>query len=255
MFNLKYTLIKGDCLEEMNNIADKSIDMVLCDLPYGCTRNKWDVALPFDALWAHYKRVVKTGGVIALFGKQRFTIEVASSNRKLFRYKVVWQKSCGTDFLNANRKPLSAHEDICIFYDKQPVYHPQKRTGFEPYRRDSTSRISSRMSSNIGRFDSSVISASKDGERFPIDVVTFPYQQSTGHTTAKPVGLLEWLIKTYTDAGMVVLDNCMGSGSTGVACMNTGRAFIGIEKEADFFNTAMCRIKDAANQMPITSTN
>ncbi len=210
----RYSLYLGDCLDEMRQIPDKSVDMVLCDLPYNCTRNEWDVSLPFDELWASWKRLVKSGGVIALFGKQRFTADIICSNRKLFRYKVVWQKTNGTDFLNAKRKPLSAHEDICIFYDKLPTYNPQMRTGFKPYERDRSKGLAN-WCSNVGKFDGTNTAKSTDGTRYPIDVVCFPYSQGTGHSTAKPVPLLEWLIKTYTQDNALILDNCMGGAQQG----------------------------------------
>lgn len=246
MGNSKYDLVLGDCLTEMGRIPDNSVDMVLCDLPFGCTRNKWDIALPFDALWAQWKRVIKSGCVIALFAKQRFTADVICSNRKMFRYKIVWEKTGGTDFLNAKVKPLSAHEDICIFYNKKPKFNPQMRDGFLPYKRDRAKGNVLKWNSNVGDFNGATVSKSDDGLRYPLDVVRYAYSQGTGHPTAKPVGLLEWLIKSYTQEGATVLDNCMGGGSTGVACMNTGRRFLGIEKEPKYFNIAYSRIKDAA---------
>lgn len=238
----------GDCLEVMRTLDENSVDMILCDLPYGCTRNEWDKKLPFDELWEQYHRVLKERGVVALFGKQKFTAEVMVSNFKQLRYKITWKKTCGTDFLNANRKPLSCHEDICIFYAKQPVYNPQMRTGFKPYTCDRSKSGQTRLTSNFGSFVSNNITKNDSGLRYPIDVIEFPYAQKKGHSTAKPVRVLEWLINTYTNKGMTVLDNCMGSGSTGVACINTCRHFIGIEKERKFFNIASERIHEAELQ-------
>lgn len=183
-----------------------------------------------------------------MFGKQRFAIELAASNLKDFRYKIVWQKTNGTDFLNANRKPLSCHEDILIFYDKQPIYNPQKRTGFKPYLKDQLAN-SKRRTSNFGEFSPALYQENKDGSRYPIDVVTYAYSQKHGHTTSKPVPQCEWLIKTYTNEGMTVLDNCMGCGTTGIACMNTGRHFIGMELNQKFFDMASERIAAAASRL------
>ena len=244
-----YDLYHGDCFEVMERLPAHSIDMVLCDLPYGCTRNEWDKPLNMQQLWPLYKRLVKSGGVIALFAKQKYTIKLGASNLKDFRYKIVWQKTSGTDFLNANRKPLSCHEDILIFYDKQPIYNPQKREGFKPYFRDH-SNTRSRLSPNYGKnFNPSTVKINTDGRRYPIDVINHGICQQMGHSTAKPIDLLEWLIKTYTNEGMTILDNCMGSGSAGVAALNTGRRFIGIEKNQDFYSTAYKRIKQASSNL------
>lgn len=158
----RYQLHQGDCLELLRSIPDNSIDMVLCDLPYGVTRNEWDKPIDLEVLWTQYKRVVRSGGVMAMFGKQRFAIELAASNLKAFRYKIVWQKTLGTDFLNAKRKPLSCHEDVLIFYDKQPIYNPQKRTGFKPYIKDQFMK-SKRCSSNLGDFEPRRYQENKDG--------------------------------------------------------------------------------------------
>lgn len=244
----RYQLHQGDCLKLLHSIPDNSIDMVLCDLPYGVTRNEWDKPIDLGALWTQYKRVTRMGGVIALFGKQRFAIELAASNLRQFRYKIVWQKTNGTDFLNANRKPLSCHEDVLIFYDKQPIYNPQRRTGFEPYLKDQLAK-SKRCSSNLGDFEPRRYQENKDGSRYPIDVVTYANSQHNGHSTSKPVPLCEWLIKTYTNEGMTVLDNCMGCGTTGIACMNTGRRFIGMELNQKFFDMASERIAAAASRL------
>lgn len=244
----RYQLHQGDCLKLLRSIPDNSIDMVLCDLPYGVTRNEWDKPIDLGALWAQYKRVVRSGGALALFGKQRFAIELAASNLKQFRYKIVWQKTNGTDFLNANRKPLSCHEDILVFYDKQPTYNPQKRTGFKPYIKDQFIK-SKRCSSNLGNFEPRRYQENKDGSRYPIDVVTYASSLHNGHSTSKPVPLCEWLIKTYTNEGMTVLDNCMGCGTTGIACMNTNRRFIGMELNQKFFDMASERIAAAASRL------
>lgn len=240
-------LIHGDCLKEMDSIPDGSIDMILCDLPYGTTQNKWDSVIPLDGLWAQYKRVIKTGGCITLFSQQPFSASLIVSNLKWFRYEWIWRKSQGTGFLNANRMPLKIHENILIFYDKLPLYNPQKEKGYPYYR-----ALSGKKTTNYGKYDA-WISESKDGSRYPVDVVEFPQvncsKEGKHHPTQKPVPLLEYLIKTYTNEGDVVLDNCMGSGSTGVACVSTGRNFIGIELDEGYFKIAQERIDKAKDSL------
>lgn len=234
-------LYQGDCLELMSDIPDGSIDMILCDLPYGTTQNKWDNKLPFDALWAQYERIIKTNGAIVLFSQMPFAAELVSSNPKLFRYEWIWQKSQGTGFLNANRMPLKAHENLLVFYKRLPVYHPQKIPG-RPYTRPPSANTSS-----YGKF-LPVGTVNEDGRRYPLDVIAF--QTCNGskdrpvHPTQKPVPLLEYMIRTYTDEGDTVLDNCMGVGSTGVACVNAARRFIGMELVEDYFQMARRRIDD-----------
>lgn len=235
-------LMKGDCLELMEDISDGSVDMVLCDLPYGITRNKWDSIIPLDRLWEQYKRVIKDNGSIVLFSAEPFTSLLITSNIQWFRYDLIWAKTQGSDFLNANRKPLRAHENICVFYQKQPTYNAQKTEG-KPYK----SKSGETTSSNFGKFNGNYHTENKDGRRYPLSVLRFSGAHNMGkqHPTQKPIDLLEWLIKTYTDEGETVLDNCMGSGSTGVACANTGRNFIGIELDDKYYETARERIKKA----------
>lgn len=229
-------LLQGDCLELMKDIPDGSVDMILCDLPYGTTRNKWDSVIDLGRMWEQYKRIIKPNGCIALFAQNPFGAELIHSNRRMFRYEWVWQKPQITGFLNANRMPLRAHENVLIFYGRLPTYHPQKSSG-TPYKAKSNSVTSS----NYGAFSGNW-RTSNDGDRYPTDVLR--YSSARGlHPTQKPVPLLEYLIKTYTDPGQVVLDNCMGSGSTGVACVNTGRDFIGIELDPGYFEIAKDRIK------------
>lgn len=225
----------GDCLELMKNIPDESIDMILCDLPYGTTKNKWDSVIPLEELWMQYKRIIKDDGAIALFSQMPFTASLVNSNIKMFRYEWIWEKDNGTGFLNANKMPLKIHENIEIFYKKTPVYNPQMRTGFKPYK-----TFTGRKTTNYGDFDR--VETKSNGERYPIDIIKFK-KDSGLHPTQKPVALLEYLIKTYTNEGDVVLDNCMGSGSTGVACINTDRNFIGIELDEKYFNIAKERIE------------
>lgn len=234
-------LLNGDCLELMSNIPDGSIDMILCDLPYGTTHNKWDVIIPFKPLWKQYKRVIKKNGAIVLFSSEPFTSELILSNKEMFRYDLIWVKSQGTDFLNANRKPLKAHENLCVFYKELPTYNPQKIKG-EPYKAKSGKRTSS----NYGKFNGDFHTANLSGERYPMSAIKFVScnNKIKQHPTQKPVDLCEWLIKTYTNENDTVLDNCMGVGTTGVACANTNRNFIGIELNDEYFNIAKERISE-----------
>lgn len=222
----------GDCLEVMHQVPDKSVDLVLCDLPYGTTQNKWDSVIPFEPLWAQYKRICK--GAIVLTAAQPFTSALVMSNPKDFKYQWVWQKQPSGN-LNAKKRPMVAHEDVLVFGHRVP-YFPQdlistliKRTEKQTSRTanygNQTPRAYTQTATN---YPASIISFSKDGSGL--------------HPTQKPVALMEYLIKTYTNAGDTVLDNCMGSGTTGIACVNTGRRFIGIEKDAAYFSIAKDRI-------------
>lgn len=233
-------LLQGDCLELMKDIPDGSVDMILCDLPYGTTKNKWDSVINLGQMWNQYKRIIKPNGCIALFAQNPFGAELIHSNRNMFRYEWVWQKTLPQGFLNANRMPLRTSENILIFYKKLPTYNPQKWQG-KPY--DKGIR-GGNLTTNYGDFGES-LSVNETGMRFPVNIIKFSNanHQQIFHPTQKPVPLLEYLIKTYTDPGQVVLDNCMGSGSTGVACVNTGRDFIGIELDPGYFETAKNRIE------------
>jgi DNA modification methylase len=309
MDNIK--LYNEDCLGDKGlcTISDKSIDMILCDPPYAITANKWDKALDLEKMFKEYDRIIKDNGAIVLFGNQPFTTDVINAYRKNFRYSLVWDKNCGTDFFNCNRKPLKSHEDIIVFYKKSPTYNPQKEDG-KPWVRDGREGVVSSIGGTMKRTNGE----NKDGKRFPKsvikvdyteadeyemeeheDIIVFykkqptynpqmeegkPYQMSsvgeyvsttgmtktrtehtrdnkgtrfpktvlkfkreTGkHTTQKPVKLCEWLIKTYTNEGETVLDNTMGSGTTGVACKNTGRKFIGYEMTEQYYKVALERI-------------
>lgn len=235
-------LLQGDCLELMKDIPNKSIDMVLCDLPYGTTRCKWDSIIPFEPLWEQYNRIIKDNGAIVLFSQMPFTAVLVISNLKMFRYEWIAEKSMATGFLNAKRMPLKCHENICVFYKKLPTYNPQMTKG-KPYnikRRDCGAQY-------LGNFDN--IETKNEGTRCPRDVLKDLWKPYCGgksfHPTQKPVPLLEYLIKTYTNESETVLDNCMGSGSTGVACVNMNRNFIGIELDENYFKIADERIKDA----------
>lgn len=240
-------LKQGNCLELMKDIPSHSIDMILCDLPYGTTSCKWDIIIPFEPLWEEYKRIIKNNGAIALFGKQPFTSFLIQSNLKWWRYELIWEKEKGTDFGNANRKPLNAHESIQIFYNKQPTYNKQMLPG-QPYTKKNY-RNNDEEDLNF-KSDNSGVWVNK-GERTPITVLKFArdniHKGTNLHPTQKPVKLLEWLIKSYTNENELVLDNCMGSGSTGVACINTNRNFIGYELEPNYFEIAQNRINNLTN--------
>lgn len=242
--NKKPILICGDCLEKMKDIPDKSIDMILCDLPYGGqTKNKWDVLIPFDELWKQYNRIIKDNGAIILFGNGMFTAKLMMSNTKNWRYNLVWDKVLTSGFLNANRMPLRQHEDICVFYKKQPIYNPQKTKGKPNH---SKGKIKENKNNNYGDFNF-VDNKEKLGDmKHPTSIITVskPHPSKMVHPTEKPVELLEWLIKTYTNENDLILDNCMGSGSTCIACINTNRNFYGIELDENYFNIAKNRIEN-----------
>ena len=243
-----YNLLQGDCLELMNKIPNKSIDMILCDLPYGTTKNKWDSALPFDKMWEQYDRIIKENGCIALFADGMFMSDLMQSNKKLWRYNLVWDKELISGFLNANRMPLRSHEEICIFYKKLPTYNPQFTDGEPLHGMGTKFSQEKNKNNNYGNFDSCNNPSAKrtgDTKKYPKSIVKFPRPASCVmiHPTQKPVELLEWLIKTYTNENDFVLDNCMGSGSTGVAAVGINRNFIGMELEEKYFNIAKERIE------------
>lgn len=236
-------LQKGDCIELLGGVKDESIDMILCDLPYGTTRCKWDEIIPFDQLWKQYKRVIKENGAIVLFGDGIFTANLIKSNERMWRYNMVWDKQRGCDFLNANVKPLKSHEDILVFYKKKPTYNKQYWYS-KPYKAQKNGSLSDNYGSRKTAW-----SESEDGRRNPLTILTFGKDAAKLHPTQKPVALLEYLIKTYTNEGETVLDNCMGAGSTGVACVNTGRHFVGMEKDDKYFEIASDRISQAMQEV------
>lgn len=248
-------LVRADCIEELSNFHDHDVDMVLADPPYQATRNKWDVPLPMDKLWKELHRVCKKNAVIALHSGGMFTAKLMTSNPKDWRYNLVWHKTTPTGFLNAKRMPLRAHEDICIFYHKTPVtYHPLKTYGHTRKVSTADHKRNSKMSTDYGEYG---LISYDSTERYPTSVLTYSTDKQRGayHSTQKPVRLEEWLIKTYTDPGDVVLDFCMGSGSTGVAALNTGRSFCGIELEEGYYQIAVQRIKEAIIQMAEQEVN
>lgn len=242
---MKIDLKQGDCLELMKNIPDKSVDMVLCDLPYGITACKWDSVIPFDDLWAAYKRIIKDNGAIVLFGSEPFSTKLKSSNLSMYRYDWVWDKQRGSNFATARKQPMKSHEIISVFYKHLPIYNPQFWYS-KPYKTSEKKRnkkIEGLQDGSVANICTATVS--EDGKRYPLSILSFPRDNDRVHPTQKPVPLLEYLIRTYTNEGEIVLDNCMGSGSTGVACVNTRRDFIGIELDEHYFDIAKKRIQDA----------
>ena len=237
-------VVMDDCLEVMKLIPDASVDMVLCDLPYGTTACKWDSVIPFDALWAEYRRVAKPNAAIVLTASQPFTARLVMSNIQQFRYQWVWEKSKASNFLLARKQPLKAHEDVLVFSKETPAYFPQKEAG-KPFKGAGRSKKGSK-SDVVNDVPNPTFRNDNIGDRFPRSVQYFKMAETENvgalHPTQKPVALMEYLIRTYTNEGDVVLDNAMGSGTTGVACANTGRKFIGIEREPKYYEIAKARI-------------
>ena len=226
----------------MKDIPDKSVDMVCTDLPYQKTQNHWDNLIPFSEMWEQYERIIKNNGAIVLFGQGNFSAELICSNLKMYRYSLVWEKTKAGGFLNAKRMPLQAHEDIMVFYKKLPVYNPQMSIG-KPYVKKA---VTNGDGGNYGKFERIGEVAVNTGTRYPRSVIKIPNDNHNSlHPTQKPVPLLEYLIRTYTNEGETVLDNCMGSGSTGIACINIGRNFIGMELDKGYFEIAQNRIANA----------
>jgi len=236
--NKRYELMFGDCLERMKEIHDGSVDMILCDLPYGTTACKWDVIIPFEPLWAEYRRVCKKNAAIVLTASQPFTSALVMSNAEWFKYCWTWVKTNVTGFANAKKQPLSVVEDVCVFYGRQCVYNPQgvKRLDQPRVRTKDTGDIMGKTG-----FKDGYVQEFTDYPKNLLDVAS----ERGDHPTQKPVALFEYLIRTYTNEGEVVLDNCAGSGTTGVACANTKRLFIGIERDETYFTNAAERVMDA----------
>lgn len=238
----KYTLYHGDCLEVMQQIPENSVDMVLCDLPYGTTRCLWDSIIPFDALWMSYKRICKKEAAIVLFASMPFSALLVSSNIKHYKHDWIWQKNAGSNFGCVKYQPMREHESILVFSYGKPTYNPIMQERAE----SGKSRIVYDVLYNTktdcyGDFFTTL--SHRQELRYPSSIQKFNRERGL-HPTQKPVALCEYLIKTYTNEGMVVLDNCMGSGTTGIACLNTNRKFIGIEKDDKYFNVAKQRIEN-----------
>lgn len=240
-----FELLEGNCLELMESVQNNSVDLILSDLPYGTTACKWDNIIPFQPLWEHYNRIIKNNGAMVLFSAQPFTTALIQSNRKQFRYCWYWKKNNTTGFSYARYQPMRCIEDICVFYKKMPTYNPQGLVKLQKPRKVKARKISD------GVYDKKTLSNAYVSvfTNYPKHLLEYKKDENNVHPTQKPVALLEYLIKTYTNEGETVLDNCMGSGSTGVACMNTNRRFIGIEKENEYFEIATQRIKNAAFSM------
>ena len=238
------TIIQGETIEEMKRIADGSVDMILADLPYGTTACKWDTVIPFEPLWEQYERIIKPNGAIVLTASQPFTSALVMSNPKIFRYQWVWEKDNHTNFLNIKKQPGKRHEDIAVFYKRQPTYNPQMWKGAENKSQGTKSKGSHREYLG-GEFKPS--ERIRGGWKYPISIIKFNGEGrgKAVHPTQKPVALFEYLIRTYTNEGELVLDNVIGSGTTAVAAINTGRQFIGIEREEEYVNIARERVKQA----------
>ena len=232
----------GDTIEQMKLIPDKSIDAIICDLPYGTTKCKWDSIIPFDKLWNEYNRIIKDSGAIALFGREPFSSKVRLSNENNYRYDWIWEKSKATNFLFAKQMPLIAHEDIMIFYNKLPTYNPQKTKG-KPYNKGIEKRNEIEA---VGKIGNGNLIINESGDRNPRSVIYFRTAESEGkfHPTQKPISLIEYLILTYSNENDIVLDNTFGSCTTGIACINTNRNFIGIENNMDYFNISLKRVEE-----------
>lgn len=241
-------LWQGDCLELMNNIPDKSVDCIITDLPYGTTQCKWDTIIPFEPLWRQYNRIIKDNGAIVLFGTEPFSSHLRLSNLKNYKYDWIWDKVKGTGFLNAKRQPMRNHELISVFYKKQCTYNPQKTYG---HKMKKSYRSKDLQTDVYGEMKNDYTYEST--ERYPrsIQVFSTDTQNSSLHPTQKPVALIEYLIKTYTNDGELVFDSCMGSGTTGVACINTNRRFIGIELDNNYFEIAKNRISEVEQEHKI----
>ncbi len=252
----EYSLLFGDCLERMKEIPDASVDLVLTDPPYGTTACKWDSVIPFEPMWAELKRIIKPNGAIVLFGSEPFSSMLRCSNLKMFKYDLVWEKSKGSNFVHSKYQPLKTHENIIVFSkggaaqgSKTPMkYYPQMTIGV-PYDKGIGQKKISTLNGGLSK-SSSIHMKNETGNRFPRSVHYYKTAESEGsyHPTQKPVALLEYLIKTYTNESETVLDFTMGSGSTGVACLNTKRKFFGIEMNDGYFNIAKDRIGKVLNK-------
>lgn len=239
-------LWNGDCLQLMDNIPDKSIDMIFTDLPYGTTQAKWDSVIPLDELWKQYCRVAKNNAAIVLFAQTPFDKVLGASNLKMLKYEWIWEKTQATGHLNAKKMPMKAHENLLVFYKKLPTYNPQKTTGHTPVH-SYKKTLDVQNSTEVYGKATKEVSGGGDTERYPRSVLIFPSDKQTSHlhSVQKPLELCKYMIRTYTNEGDRVLDSCMGSNTTGLACKNLNRKYIGIEKENDIFEIAVMRINES----------
>lgn len=249
MVNIELNVIYNeDCISEnehegMNRIPDKSVDMILCDLPYGTTdKNKWDVVIPFEPLWKNYVRIIKDNGVILLTSQQPFTSELITSNKKMFRYEIIWEKTKPVGFFNAKKMPLRTHENILVFYKKLPKYNPELEDCTKKVKRPNNSTV---YGTNRSKNNEYIMK--KTG--YPRSVIKFSnVMKKQLHPTQKPLDMWEWLIKLYTDEDDIVVDNCMGSGTTAVACINTNRRYVGFELDKEYYEKSLERIENCKLQ-------
>lgn len=238
-------IINADCLEIMPKIPGKSIDMICCDLPYELTQNKSDIKIPFEPLWKEYERIIKDNGCIALFAQGIFYVDLVNSNRKLFRYDLIWDKVLTSGFLNAKRMPLRRHEQIAIFYKKLPVYNPQFTEGEPLHGKGTAYKTKDLKNQNYGKFNATDDTRKGSTKKYPTSILRFskPHPSVAKHRTEKSVECMEWLIKTYSNENDVILDNCSGSGGLAIACINTNRKFICIEKDYDIWKSSVERLE------------
>lgn len=245
----KYKLYLGDCLEIMPTFESKSFDAIIADLPYGVTQNEKDILIPFDKLWKEYERIIKDNGVIILFGQGLFFIDLINSNRKLFRYDLVWDKQLTSGFLNSKKMPLRVHENIAIFYKKLPKYNPQFTEGIPLHSKGKSYLNKEHKNENYGKFEMTDDSRAGSTLKYPKSIISFqkPHPSKALHRTEKSIEMLEWLIKTYTDENDLILDNTMGSGTTIIAAINTKRKAVGIELDKFYFKVANDRLNNITN--------
>ena len=246
-------IIHADCMDILKQLPDKCIDAIICDLPYGETNNTADIIIPFDKLWEQYKRIIKDNGAIVLFAQGLFYIDLVNSNREWYKYDLVWDKILTSDFLNANIKPLRVHEQIAIFYKEKPIYNPQMRVGEPLHSKGKTYLNKEDNNNNYGKYQKILDNRCGETQKYPTTVITCqkPHPSIAKHRTEKPIRLIEYLIKTYSNEGDLILDNCSGSGTLAVACHNTRRKFICIEKDYDYYKASVERLENAQAQLKL----
>ncbi len=241
---MKYTfeMYHEPCLEGMKKVPDKSVDLIICDLPYGTTNNHWDIVIPFAPLWEQYNRIAKENAAVILFGQGLFSVDTINSNRENFRYNLIWNKILSTGFLNANKMPLRVHEDINVFYRKMPTYNPQRVKGSPCH--SAKVKGYDVEKNTYGKYTKVV---NLNDMKYPTSILTYqkPHSSVQKHPSEKPLALIENLVLTYSNEGDTVMDNCTGSGTTGVASLNCHRNFIGFEKEQSYYELSCERIENA----------